>query len=108
MISRFTLDHMKTAFPVRELARVAVVGRKEPVIVYEPMFQEQFEEKKAIFEIFAKGLDLFYKGEFADARNLFSQIKDADPPAAAYEEKCRIMAASPPENWQGVWVMTSK
>lgn len=108
MISQFTLDHMGAAFPVRELAKVAVVGRKEPVIVYEPMYQEQFEEKKELLEKFAEGLSLFYKGQFADARNLFSEIRDADPAAAAYEEKCRMLGESPPKDWQGVWVMTSK
>ena len=40
MISQSTLDHVGSAFPVRELSRVAVVGRKEPVTVYEPMLEE--------------------------------------------------------------------
>ncbi len=41
MISQATLEQMADAFPVRELSRVAVVGRKEPVTVYEPMFEEE-------------------------------------------------------------------
>ncbi|QTA84456.1 CHASE2 domain-containing protein [Desulfonema magnum] len=108
MISQFTLELLGDAFPVRELARVAVVGRKEPVTVYEPMFAEDYESRKAILKTFARGLEMFYKGQFADAREIFSEIRDLDPPASAYEKKCRILMESPPENWQGVWVMTSK
>ena len=33
---------------------------------------------------------------------------DLDPAAAAYEEKCEALADSLPEDWQGVWVMTTK
>ncbi len=37
LISQSTMEQMAGAFPVRELSRVAVVGRREPVVVYEPM-----------------------------------------------------------------------
>ena len=37
MISATTRELMGDAFPVRELSRIAVVGRKEPVVVFEPM-----------------------------------------------------------------------
>ena len=50
----------------------------------------------------------FNGGQFADARKIFSKIKNLDPPASAYEKKCQMLMESPPENWQGIWVMTSK
>ncbi len=108
MISQFTLALLDGVFPVRELARVAVVGRKEPVTVYEPMFPEEYENRNEMLETFALGLEMFYGGQFVDARKFFSKIKDLDPPASAYEKKCQMLMESPPENWQGIWVMTSK
>jgi adenylate cyclase len=108
MISQSTLDLLGDTFAVRELARVAVVGRKEPVTVYEPMLREEYEQKKQLFETFAQGLVLFYEGKFAQALEVFSTIRDVDPPAAAYAEKSRTYLTAPPEGWQGVWVMTSK
>jgi len=39
---------------------------------------------------------------------MFASIAGLDPPAARYLAQCRIYTASPPENWDGVWVMTSK
>jgi len=108
IISQSTRDMLQDAFAVRELARVAVVGRKEPATVYEPMFASEYEARKDLLDTFAKGLELFYKGDFPTALETFSTIQDLDPAAAAYADKCQMMAENQPQNWQGVWVMTSK
>jgi len=108
MISQSTRDLLQDGFAMRELARVAVVGRKEPVTVYEPMFADEYEARKDVLDTFAKGLGLFYKGDFSAALETFSTIQNLDPAAAAYADKCRMMIETPPQNWQGVWVMTRK
>ncbi len=108
MISQSTRDLLQDAFAVRELGRVAVVGRKEPVTVYEPMFAAEYEARKDVSNTFAKGLELFYKGDFPTALKTFSTIQDLDPTAAAYANKCQMMVENQPQNWRGVWVMTSK
>jgi adenylate cyclase len=109
MVSAATVEKLGGAFPVRELARVAVVGRKEPVTIYEPFLPEAHVAARPLLESFAEGLRAFYAGRFAEAAQLFARTADADPPAAAYREKCRELAASPPPPpWNGVWIMTSK
>ena len=109
LISQSTMEQMAGAFPVREVSRVAVVGRKEPVVVYEPMLTENIDEqKKKILEQFASALALFYRGGFAQARELFSMIAGEDPVAKAYVAKCDDLIAHPPDDWQGVWVITTK
>ncbi len=107
LISRSTWEQMGDAFAVREIARVAVMGRREPVTVYEPMFWEAYRARADLFDIFDKGLKRFYDGQFGPAMDIFSSIRGADPAAAAYTEKCEALMKSPPENWQGVWVMTT-
>jgi adenylate cyclase len=109
MVSATTLELTKGAFPARELSRVAVVGRKEPVTVYEPMLQEEYAARKPALEAFDRGLRLFYAGKFGEAARIFEGNASADPASAAYAEKCRELLKSPPEGaWNGVWVMTSK
>jgi adenylate cyclase len=108
MISQFTRDMLGDIPVVRELARIAVVGRKEPVVVYEPMTDEEYNARKDILEAFSHGLQLFYKGNFSQALEIFSTVQELDPPAAAYAKKCRAIMETPPEEWQGVWVMDSK
>lgn len=95
-------------FPARFLGSIRVVGKAEAVKVYEPMTASEFAEKRQVFEIFANGLDLFAQGAFANAKAVFERIADADPAAAAYVDKCRELIQSPPESWEGHWVMTRK
>lgn len=92
----------------RELARVAVVGKKEAVTVFEPMSEETFAARKELIENFDRGRELFYEGKFAEAKAVFESTKEKDPPAAFYAEKCGELLASPPADWQGVWKATSK
>ena len=109
MISGAVVEKIGGAFPARELSRVAVVGRKEPVTVFEPMFAERYAERRQVLESFAAGLKEYYAGRFLEAGRIFSRIASADPASAAYARKCEVLAAAPPEDgWNGVWVMTEK
>lgn len=98
----------KPPFFGRKLAVVAVVGKKESVVVYEPMIRERFEKEKNNLVVFDKGRDLFYAGDFKKALEIFETVKEKDIPSRFYWEKCRELLANPPENWQGVWVASSK
>jgi adenylate cyclase len=109
MVSAATVERIGGAYPVRELARVAVVGRKEPVTVYEPLLPEIHAARRPLLEAFAEALAAFYAGRFEEAERLFERTAAEDPPAAAYADKCRELRASPPgQTWNGVWLMTSK
>ena len=108
IVSGATLGLMEGAYPVRELSRVAVVGRSDPVTIYEPFPPEEFAVREEDMALFAGGLAAFYGGRFAEAEAVFAVLKDKDPAAAAYAKKCRTLIEIPPEAWDGVWVVTSK
>jgi adenylate cyclase len=109
LMSQSTMEQMAGAFPVREISRVAVVGRREPVVVYEPLLPEEIDEHIQQGMVrFAEGLALFYSGNFLQAQNVFSGLAGRDPAARAYLAKCLELIEHPPEVWQGVWVITTK
>lgn len=108
MISQATLTLAGQAFPARELGRVVVVGRREPVTVHEPMNPDQMEARRAELEAFAAALSSYYSGRLAEAEAGFQSIASRDPPAARYAARCRELSGGRPERWDGVWVMTSK
>jgi adenylate cyclase len=108
MVSAQTRELAGDEFRFRELARVAVVGKKEAVTVFEPLRKEIYDARKDILEQFQKGLKLFYEGLFDAAREVFQTIAPVDPPAAKYIFKCTEMKKQPVSGWDGVWVMTSK
>jgi len=92
----------------REISRVAVVGRKEPVRVFELFPQRERPAREKALSAFAEGLREFYAGRFSAALESFLAVETTDPPAAAYARKCRALIDHPPEGWEGVWTMTEK
>jgi len=108
MISKFTLDKIGSAFPVRELSRVRVVGKKETVTVFEPFLEEAYAARKETLKQFERGLQSYYRGDFEMALADFLTIEDKDAPARAYIVKCRELISEKPGLWDGTWVMTKK
>jgi len=108
MISKATRDAAGEAIASREIARVAVVGRAEPVIVHEPLWPEAAAGLAALHDAFARALAAFAAGRFAEALAGFEALAAADPASASYAGRCRRYLANPPENWQGFCVLTSK
>lgn len=93
----------------RELARAAVVGKTEPVIVYEVMDDRTYNEKKDILTSFNKGLTEFYSGNIKSALNIFKQTEAIDPPAKKYAEKCEsLISQDIGDDWRGIWKADTK
>jgi adenylate cyclase len=84
-----------------------VVGREEPVELFEPMGRAG-EEGLTGIEEFEAALALYEEGRFTEAAEAFARFAPGDPPAAAYETRCRALAAAPPHRWGGVWKATEK
>ncbi|MBN2352337.1 MAG: adenylate/guanylate cyclase domain-containing protein [Spirochaetales bacterium] len=109
MISGATLALTAGAFPARELSRVAVMGRAEPVTVHEPMLHDEYASRKDALAAFDRGLRAYYAGKFGESSKIFESIAGQDPAAKAYLARCRELADHPPAGaWTGVWVMTTK
>lgn len=92
----------------RNIANIAVVGRKEPVKVFTPMSNEEKIQKAADFAAFEKAYPLFVSGDFKAARDAFAEGAAADPVCQKYVEKCDRFIATPPESWQGFLQATEK
>jgi adenylate cyclase len=108
MISQSTRDLIHEHFKTRELARLAVVGRNEPVTVYEPMMSADYEARKDIFDTFNRGLILFYEGDVEHGEKVFAEIQAHDSAAEAYAQKCQTLLSTELKDWHGVWVMKTK
>jgi adenylate cyclase len=92
--------------PVREIDRVAVKGRSEPLPVFELLFDDDGHSAQA----YAEALALYRSRRFTEAVAAWARLAAAgDGPAATMAERARHFAAAPPPvDWDGSWVMTSK
>jgi adenylate cyclase len=91
----------------RKLAQVAVVGKNEPVTIWEPMSETAYREKESIIREFDQARDVFYSGGFAEAIAMFEKLKDRDAPPEYYIDQCRYYMENPAK-WQGYWIAISK
>lgn len=108
LISENTRKQLDVRISTREIARVQVIGRKEPVRVFEPMMPAFAAAHHKVLDSFAQGLAKYYEGSLQEALNHFASIEAQDAPAEAYARRCRTLLTTPPPEWNGVWVMTEK
>ena len=108
LVSAASCAEARGHFQVRELGRIIVAGKNEPVSVYELLSTEEFDQRSRELRQFALGLESYYAGEFARACEIFSVIAENDPPARSYLGHCRSLLDAPPQQWQGARVLTGK
>lgn len=108
LISENTMQETRDNFPMRLVAKVTVVGRIEPVSIYEPLSRKNHNEHRQDYATFHAGLLLFAAGDFKAARQIFAKIATRDPVARAYAGKCEELISDPPSEWDGVWKITVK
>ena len=114
MISESTYRSCEEDIDVRELDRIMVVGKSEPVTVYQLLSRKnQTTGADAdLVDQFSKGLELYKVGDFRLAKSEFSsclEIFADDGPALTYISRCQAFADNPPDaDWDGVYRLTEK
>ena len=115
LISENTYRKLRGMYRVREVDRVVVKGKQEPIGIFEVLdyhTEESFPNMMEAVSHFKSGLSHYRKRNFAKAADAFQEAlalnpQDALPPI--YLKRCEELKQSPPgEDWDGVWIMKSK
>ncbi|RMF98281.1 MAG: adenylate/guanylate cyclase domain-containing protein [Candidatus Schekmanbacteria bacterium] len=113
IISEFTEKEIPEYFIRREVDLVRVKGKLKPVKIYELMGTTENENgliEKA--SLFIEGIKLYEKRKWKEAKEIFKAVIEKYPndgPSKVYIERCSAYEISPPpEDWDGVFVMTTK
>ena len=114
MISESTYRSCEEDIDVRELDRIMVVGKSEPVTVYQLLSRKNQTTgvDADLVDQFSKGLEFYKAGDFRLAKSEFSsclEIFADDGPALTYISRCQAFADNPPDaDWDGVYRLTEK
>ncbi len=114
MFSEFTYEQVKDEVEVRELDLIRVVGKSEPVRIYQLLCKkgELDEETSKILDLYSKGLEHYRKQEWDSALDNFGavlEISEKDGPSLTFFERCLLFQKeSPPVDWDGVFSMKTK
>jgi len=106
LVSESTWAQAHKQLAGRAVGRVIVVGRTEPVNVYEPVSSDPQAESE-LMTSFRSALQCCEDGKLVDAMHLFQKIEQ-DPAAKAYADRLASIMNSPNPAWDGVWNLTSK
>jgi adenylate cyclase len=106
LVSESTWSQAHKHLAGRAIGRVVVVGRAEPVNVYEPVSRDP-KAQNEFLESFRSALRRCEQGDLIDAMHLFQKIEH-DPAAKAYADRLASIMDSPSPAWDGVWNLLNK
>jgi adenylate cyclase len=115
MIGVNTLSKAGDQIIVRELDLLKVMGKNEPVKVFELVGLKDSgipDKKKQILDIYREGYENYKAKNWQNAKNYFNQvlaIDRLDGPSKTYVKRCDLFIVNPPaEDWDGVYTMLKK
>ncbi|MEQ9643553.1 MAG: GAF domain-containing protein [Alphaproteobacteria bacterium] len=115
LISEYTLARVKSTYRTREIDKLVVKGKTEPVGVYEVLdfhTAQSFPNMIDVVGSFQNGISLYRERRFDDARAQFVAAlakHGEDKAAKLYLDRCDYLKENPPpDDWDGAWVATDK
>ena len=114
MISEATYSLVKETLIAREMDIIRVVGKTEPIKVYELVEEKENvdEEKTRIIKHFEAGIYAYRSCQWEEAISSFEhvlQLSPDDNPAKVYIQRCReYKQVAPAKDWDGVYTLSTK
>jgi len=114
LVSEFTYKKLRGTYRAREIDRIVVKGKTKPVGVYEILeyhTEESFPDMMEALGCFKYAVEKYRAGQWDAAAAAFRDASGFNPRdglPGIYIERCAHLKAEPPEQWDGVWVMTEK
>jgi adenylate cyclase len=103
--SEMTVALTGTTFAWRELDSIRVIGRSDPVKIYEPLAAsgQLTPQQSASAAAYAEGLTFWRSRKFSDAMKCFDRVAEVDPPSALFRRRAKEFADHPPpQEWVAV------
>ncbi|HLG25386.1 MAG TPA: adenylate/guanylate cyclase domain-containing protein [Candidatus Gracilibacteria bacterium] len=114
MASEATWETVKEQFEGRELDIIKVVGKSQPIKVYEILgYKGQTSPAAAnLLKVYGEGIQLYHDRKFAEGLVKFEEILKlypTDGPSKVYRQRCEVFRDfPPPPDWDGVFEKRSK
>lgn len=111
LISGSTAEYIKNKIPLREIDRIRVKGKVEPVTIYEPMGFEWNDALRMYVEKYEEALKNYRERNWDEAERIFLEIYNfsKDRVSGIFLDRITIFKRNPPPtDWDGVFTFTEK
>jgi len=92
----------------RVIDRVVVKGKSVPLELIELRQPTSPGDFGDIAKIYSDAFTRYQEGKFQEAEEQFRSISKRDKPSSVLAQRCSEFAADPPQEWRGVFVLTTK
>jgi adenylate cyclase len=115
LISENTCRKLRGTYQIREIDKVVVKGKSKSVSIYEVLDYHNDDTFPNLMEVvnnFKNGLMHYRLQQWDKAQEAFLttlKLNNKDKLCQMYIDRCEHLKANPPkQDWDGVWMMTSK
>jgi len=114
LISEFSFEQVKDTIAARELDLIRVVGKNEPIRIYEVQSKvsDVSPKKKKANQFFSKGLEFYRQQKWEEAAKYFihtNKLLVGDGASKVFFNRCKgYKKNNPGKNWDGVFQMINK
>ncbi len=115
LIAASTVNALRSRPLLRRLDLIQVKGKLQPTLAYELLDYydpEAVPGLPALVTTYEAGLDCYQRRDWVNAIKNFDgalKIVPTDRPSQIFIDRCRYYTDNPPpENWNGVWIMSEK
>jgi adenylate cyclase len=115
LITENTVQNLRGTYRMREVDRVVVKGKHQPVPIYEILdyhSEETFPHMMDAVNAFKSGLTYYRSRQWDKAIDGFAEasfLHPQDQLPRIYVERCmHFKSEPPPEGWNGEWIMKTK
>jgi adenylate cyclase len=115
LVSEYTFERLRGTYRSREIDKIVVKGKSQPVAIHEILEYHTRESFPGITEAlghFKHGVECYRDRRWEAAVAAFDDVLRLNPKdkaAAVYVARCHHLIENPPgDHWDGVWIMESK
>jgi adenylate cyclase len=113
LVSETTAGLVKDRFLLRRLDVLRVVGKEQPIAVYELIAEGPGDDRRRrLARLYESALEHYQGQRWDDADTRLAELAEAfpgDPPAAALSRRIAAFRRDPPPvGWDGVWIAQGK
>jgi adenylate cyclase len=114
LISETTYESAGEGFLTREIDSIKVVGKNEPISIYELIgfLDDNNEKMQQIISLYSKGLNAYRNRNWEKAIEFFKDVLKVAPddgPSITMLARCNELILNPPEkDWDGSFTMKTK
>jgi adenylate cyclase len=109
IISEFTKNLLTKSYDIRELDKVKVKGKDEPVLIYE--VQVDKSQDSVSLKKYNEAISFYKDANFSKALELFNELLSESSSEILYElyiKRCNYYIKNPLKDFDGVFVFTTK